>query len=120
LKFIHGFDVEEYEEIQGRPSQPSRSHERLQNIGNAYSKPTDWIEFFSSQEHNQFAWFVEQNQTLMVHLSLPALCFASEFGDVERCVKVCTGVWIRDFLADFLILRQRPKFQVITVYCDVF
>lgn len=55
----------------------------------------------------------------MVHLSLFCPLFCSEFGDVERRVKVCTGVWIRDFLADFLLLRQRPKFQVIPVYCDV-
>jgi hypothetical protein len=28
-----GLEVEEYEEIQGRPSAPSRSHARMQNIG---------------------------------------------------------------------------------------
>jgi hypothetical protein len=36
MLFVRSFEVEEeYEEIQGRPlSAPSRSHARMQNIGN--------------------------------------------------------------------------------------
>jgi len=67
------------------------------------------FDIFFLLEHNKFVMLLQRinDWRLFSFIYCP-----SEFGDVERCVKVCTGVWIRDFLAHLILLCQRLKFQV--------
>lgn len=71
------------------------------------------LDMYIFLEHNDFGMSCHFKESIIDHLFLFSfIYFHSEFSDVERCVEICTGVWIRDFLAHLLLLHQRPKLQV--------